>query len=297
MILEGRLSNRGLFDFLAAGATAKVMAAFSGGIYLDFTGKTVMLHDLENGFIPFGIALEKFAGRGKAFGLEQGMELYAKGNTLECEDADLLIRLCCEDMPCVRTESRCLAGFARRVSKCSELCARSALSVYSACDLNSLSKDSIDDIFARTAYTGISQLCEAMETRRPEMMEAALERLIGLGRGLTPSLDDFICGILFVMHYSRRMWGANLPWLEELSSAVTRIAPVKTNPFSAAYLVAAAAGEDFSVLRMCIESACDESFASKLSRLFKIGSSSGADMLCGMSFAANYIMQQRQVTL
>jgi len=293
MILEGRLANRGLFDFLAAGAPAKVMAAFSGGIYLDFTGKTVMLHDLENGCIPYGIALENFAGKGKAIGLEQGMELYAKGNTLVCEDVGLVIKLFCEDMPHIRTESRCLAEFAKRVSKCSELSVRSALSVYSACDLNSLSKERIDDIFAKAAYKGISQLCDAMGSQRPETMETALERLIGLGRGLTPSMDDFICGMLFVMHYSRRMWGAKLPWLEELSSAVMRIAPRKTNPFSAAYLVSAAAGEDFSVLRMCIESACDESFDSKLSRLFKIGSSSGADMLCGMSFAANYIMQQR----
>lgn len=295
-MLKGRIANRRLYDYLASGVSGCVLAAFSGGVYLSLENETVMIHDVKNGFIPFGIAVSDFDGRGKSFGIEPEMQISVCQNILVCNGANFQVKIGYEEPIISKLALSDFALFSSTIPLIQELHKRSALSVYSNADVCLVSKECINDIFARAAYEGLSCLSDAIKLQNEVLIETALDKLIGLGRGLTPSLDDFICGMLFLMHLYERTTFEKLPWLELLSNAVINSAGNKTNVYSAAYLQAAARGEDFSALRSCIENISKDDAYSSINNVFQIGSSSGADMLCGMSFAANYIMKQRNFT-
>lgn len=297
MVLEGRISSGKLFELLSARLKGKVLAVFSSGIYLDFCGKLIMLHDKENGYLPFGIALDNFKGRGKTFGMEPGMEIVCSDSVLLCPGVDFQLRLFMSE----KSEKLCigdpLPAFAGNIASYPELRRRSSLGIYAPCMLESIDEDSVDDIFARTAYKGLVMLCDALDSCSMEHMENALNRLLGLGRGLTPSLDDFLCGLIFTMHYAETFLGYKQPYLYILCKALIKNVPVRTNVYSSAYLLSAALGEDFSLLRECVENSGNPQHFDYIHRLFDVGSSSGADMLSGMCFAANYILKQREFTV
>ena len=106
---------------------------------------------------------------------------------------------------------------------------------------------------------------------------APITDLIGLGIGLTPSGDDFLCGVLA---------GLTLLGLRDsqdfrhLSAEISRNL-AKTNAISAAFLRCAMNGQ-FSEALVTLGSV---SFSQSLQMFHDIGHSSGADTLCGLYFA------------
>ena len=288
---EGLSADRRLFDFLSAAHRGKVEAVFSSGVYFYIGDQLLMLHDREYGFLPFGIAMEDFSGRAKSFGLEAGMALECVRGMITSPASGFKMQLAyCEASVDVPVFSA-LSGFAVKAEKLLEDSLRSGLAVYSSCEMSGIDKSSIQDVFAACAHKGLMQLVPAMDAADGEDIESALLSLIGLGRGLTPSMDDFLSGMMFVLHYAKANWAVSAPCIDALQSALEKNVPQRTNVYSAAYLLAAGRGEDFSIMRQCIENAEKESFYSCAEKLMNVGGSSGADMLSGMCFAANYILK------
>jgi hypothetical protein len=106
-----------------------------------------------------------------------------------------------------------------------------------------------------------------------------LDALIGLGPGLTPSGDDFVCGALATLHHFGRSDIAGR-LAEPALAAVSR----KTNVISAAYLRCAAAGQASDALFEVLQSLLagrEASVESALDQLQAIGHTSGLDSLAG----------------
>lgn len=106
----------------------------------------------------------------------------------------------------------------------------------------------------------------------------AIGTLIGLGPGLTPSGDDFLCGTMAALHYLGRAGVASrlaaivLPRLSE------------TNLISAAYLRCASTGDASSVLfdvLDCLSGADSALLAQRLDAVDRVGHTSGWDCLAG----------------
>jgi hypothetical protein len=106
----------------------------------------------------------------------------------------------------------------------------------------------------------------------------AIGSLIGLGPGLTPSGDDFLCGTMAALHYlgradvASRLAATVSPWLS------------KTNLISAAYLRCASAGDASSVLfdvLDCLPAANGALLAQRLDAVDRVGHTSGWDCLAG----------------
>jgi hypothetical protein len=108
----------------------------------------------------------------------------------------------------------------------------------------------------------------------------ALTALLGLGRGLTPSGDDFICGVLL----ARSRAGLEpLAWVEPLLS----LARKRTTTLSSELIAAAASGSaDERILEAC-DRCLDGSMppAQILEKFLAYGSSSGLDLLVGFCTA------------
>lgn len=106
-------------------------------------------------------------------------------------------------------------------------------------------------------------------------------RLIGLGRGLTPSGDDFIVGLLLVLNRSRR------EGLESFSAAVAEQARKRTTALSAGLIECAANGEaDERLIAAADGILTGRPEPSECVRaLSDWGASSGVDALAGMAAA------------
>lgn len=289
---KGVVSNRALYELLNRGTSGEVMAVFSSAVYFRLSDKTCMLHDTAYGNIPFGISLPDINGKARNLGLEPGVKLRAEGGHLN-SDTGFQMQLSYKQSLSHPAKPSQLRSFAEKAASVLRDTQRSELRVYCAGNIAEIDKSKIEDIFAKTAYKGLLELERGMLENKPESIEKALQKLIGLGRGLTPSLDDFLCGLVFVLLYAAREWDCSMPGLTALVEGIRIIAPLQTNVYSMAYLLSAAAGEDFSLMRECLEnSGLDEAYKS-IEALLKVGASSGADMLSGMCFASNYILKQR----
>jgi Protein of unknown function (DUF2877) len=105
-----------------------------------------------------------------------------------------------------------------------------------------------------------------------------VQGLIGLGRGLTPSGDDFLVGALALLDAlaERKAFG----WL---ACGLTHASPALTSPLSHCLLRAAAAGYVGEKLYQAVSSVIAGKVDSAITAVRKIGHSSGWDMLTGIA--------------
>ena len=114
--------------------------------------------------------------------------------------------------------------------------------------------------------------------------------LLGAGRGLTPSGDDCIVGLLVALH----ALGAS-DVAATAARVVARHAPRRTSRLSAAHLDAACAGEAIEPLHAAIAAlAADTSPEPALDALERFGHGSGFDALAGVLLAADAIAHNRE---
>jgi hypothetical protein len=140
------------------------------------------------------------------------------------------------------------------------------------------------------ALTGIGPLANWLQTSVARPAEpvpvpiSAIDGLIGLGPGLTPSGDDFLAGVLLALHHLGASGLASCLAPEVLSRAEHR-----TNAISRAHLAAAADGEGAAALHVLLTSLSTPGAPGMLecmSDIDALGHSSGWDAVAGISWAA-----------
>jgi hypothetical protein len=123
----------------------------------------------------------------------------------------------------------------------------------------------------------------ALRDRDPAALEDHASALVGLGRGLTPSGDDFIGGLLFVL---RRVPGICPVSFGEGLCATARGWADRTNVISFAILGDHAAGHGNAFEHEIVSDLCAAlpgiGLRMAVERLVRIGHSSGWDYLAGM---------------
>jgi hypothetical protein len=119
-------------------------------------------------------------------------------------------------------------------------------------------------------------------------MRIAAARLVGLGQGLTPAGDDFLCGFFVAGHCRRAARLARARLLTSFAEAVRGLLERTTN-ISAGFLGDALAGRVSRPLAALAE-ACSGAPGSDLDgalrRLAAIGHSSGLDAATGFFYGA-----------
>ena len=123
---------------------------------------------------------------------------------------------------------------------------------------------------------GITALLQALERGASALPPAAL---LGLGMGLTPSGDDFLCGLLIALHLPESPFAAQLPRLR----AQVLAALAATHAISAAFLRDAAAGQVSAPVQEFVAALCGkQALAPALEALVSLGHRSGYDLLSGI---------------
>lgn len=129
----------------------------------------------------------------------------------------------------------------------------------------------------------LSRICQAISNGQPDQLAAELGHLVGYGRGLTPSGDDFILGVLLVLnrcHFPE--WERAV--IGNLNNRIILSARKKTTSISACLIECAAAGQADERLILALDylvSVHDDETAA-IEGIKNWGSSSGEDALAGM---------------
>jgi len=145
--------------------------------------------------------------------------------------------------------------------------------------------------FCAKAYGPLVRLRDGLAHNDAEAVPAEVKSLLGLGIGLTPSADDVLCGMTYtLLHGARKLTAADV----EFVNAVRCYAPERTNLISAAILKAVADGGRFEMIDNVLRGLTGAGEAGT-QRLLTIGSSSGSEMLLGITIAAKLIHGRGQL--
>jgi hypothetical protein len=136
-----------------------------------------------------------------------------------------------------------------------------------------------DSAVGRAAQAPVAGLRDWLAAEAPGDPSQWVRALIGLGPGLTPSGDDFLGGIMIVLHVLGRR-----PALADLAVAV-RASASATNPISRAHLVAAAHGQGSAAVHDLLDGLLrgePSGLDDRLDAVDRIGHCSGWDALAGV---------------
>ena len=139
--------------------------------------------------------------------------------------------------------------------------------------------------FEKQSRIRLQNLFCALNKGNPEKIAACTAKLLGLGKGLTPSADDWLLAFLYTLdRISKRSE------TESLRHALRNYVLSCTHSISASYLMSAVNQEYFERLEDVLQ------YADRphMKALLEIGSSSGADMLTGICFALEYVREKER---
>lgn len=289
MEFDCTVTNEETYRWCCGSDRLTVSGIFSGGVYmLRSDGRMLLLHDREYGAIPFGLQTEGILGRGRELGFDPDEPLVLRNGCIRQQGSGIM--LCLQYAPLGAAEpsvpfreacgllSTKGASFLRNIKG-------SVLLSYAEHRAESIEKADLADPFAVTGLKGMQMLEKGLDEGDEALIAGGLKGTIGLGQGLTPSFDDFLTGAILTFNHAARAWGRRHPALDALQKNVKKLAPLRTNPFSAAYLATAAEDGRFSLVEDFLDATGTDRWEGAATRLLRVGSSSGADMAAGILFA------------
>ncbi len=271
-ILLGKASETAFHDC----ASGTVFAVFSSACYIRLDSNHVlMLHDARHGSVSFGIGIPHLAELLRAARLRPGMQ------TRLDKDSIVFPHLrwrfgATETYRAVPMLPDDRADWLEHVSHVLEQHPGGAVKeLWHQRDsmLKTLPAPNHLSVCCAHAYAPFTILLHTCMTKDESLIGNALHTLVGLGPGLTPSMDDCLCGMIYVLTTR------NHPTAPGLASCL-REAAIRTTPISATFLHAACQGSGMEM----IDRALALREKNDLQHLLRIGNNSGADILTGMLF-------------
>lgn len=265
-----------------------ICGLFSKAVYLrSEAGKLILIHDRQFGLIPFGVGVD-YGAFGASLRATETSAAITKSELIFLRSG-LNISLHTQDIPAspaARVFPENLTAVIQTGIRYLECCPDSL-----GAGMVLLRRKGRQGVFHEKAKDGLTALATSLLKGEDETLYAVLSSLLGLGWGLTPSMDDFLTAVVYTFLYAERSWGCLLPEAGRLSNAIQNMAAERTTPYSTAYPCAAASGERFPLLDSLLAYNGQSSVNCFLS-LLKIGSSSGADMLSGIVWSLQYLSQK-----
>lgn len=143
------------------------------------------------------------------------------------------------------------------------------------------------DFYFSSFLEGLNQLNQEIKA---DKLDTFLLKFAGLGIGLTPAGDDFLTGLLATWKYFeaplyKKVESCNAEWLQKLKGRTTTVS--------------------YFMLKQCLEGQLNEALLDvldnmdsnpipHLQRVLKIGSTSGTDMLTGVSMAYQQLIDHKE---
>ena len=135
----------------------------------------------------------------------------------------------------------------------------------------------------------VRRLFDALHTGQIVEISAAAGAMAGCGPGLTPSSDDFLCGMMAAMLARGGARGRVLRTMD-ITQRMGCAARVKTNVISGSFLIRSSQGllsaDVLDTVGQLFSNGPTQSLESAASRVIAFGETSGTDILSGIYFGA-----------
>ena len=263
--------------FLARSHVGTVEMINSRGIYLELAKARILLCGAQYGTVPNGVCLENWAQLPLL--LQQGQPVRTGRGLLRFPSGKLRLQLqsvapdtvCC--LPPQQGMEQALELLAGLPDKGLAPLVRPLFGLPGNLDLR-----------CETALPHVEGLLNALHTSDTASITRYVKALLGFGLGLTPSGDDVLAGLMYGLRHSPLRTCVPVATLTE---AIQTNAPQRTNAISADYLLALCRDAAFTRL-----SEAWRDPGSCAGALLEIGSSSGSEMLLGLTLAYKMISSQ-----
>ena len=271
-----------IVNMLEHDSRGSILLVTSKGIYLELEGKVLLLCPEKYGVIPVGISLEDY-GRLLLLRPEAGQRISCRAGILKFPggSAEILPEICqpraCREEPVPEALEAAALELRKKGGS------RGLAPLVAPLILRQ--KEENPDPWCRAALPALTELEAGLKANEPQQAIRGGIALLGLGTGLTPSGDDVLCGLFYVLLRSK--WRRRESLLA-LMEAVKEKAPFATNRISAAYLKAIAENAPYGRMDAMWAILTGETCGS-IRILTEIGSSSGGDMLLGMLLAGSLL--------
>lgn len=308
MIMQGISAGTQAIDILHRELSGEICGVYTSSCYCLLNNNEMLLfHDESYGIVPFGIAL---CGAGKIIhtaGLQTGMRIYCSNSCIFIPDADVIVSLKNTEPP--RSFMKYDDGIALEPvihSNLDEVMetlkvngSKAGLGGMALVMDNLFMKTGTQTVqelnyFCRQGFKPLRNLLRAVSAGLQQDICIALEGLIGLGPGLTPSMDDVLVGLVLTLDFMHKRHFAVSAGYCFLKEQILKEMQLKTTLVSAEYLKCAARGEYFSILDdviggiLCAHQR--QNLKAFVNRLLSVGSSSGTDMLVGIVLGIKFLL-------
>jgi len=143
-------------------------------------------------------------------------------------------------------------------------------------------------------YKRFIDFIKAFKDNKIDVISQLTNKIIGFGAGLTPSMDDFICGIMISNIYLSYFLDLDINQAYNINTEIVKNIDNKTTKISEEMLKLSSKGkvsEDIRQLLVCLLSNEDKiNIKDKISKVADFGHSSGTDILCGIYIGAKSLL-------
>lgn len=270
-------------SLLHSGETGEILLVTSSGIYLRLGEEVLLLCDESWGILPIGIGVPDF---GKAVSLlrpQPGQPVTVWENCFMFPSG----KICLVPQDSAYGTVYGMEPKASHILQAAkELAALRKVRGISMLVMPLVLGCGMEDALRQNPYCAIghtyfSKLMIALEHDDRCEIRGCVEKLLGLGPGLTPSADDVLLGMIYVFRaLPRKAPEGAQQFLEDIRKLCDRC----TTRISASYLKAMLEGAPFERMEQVFRGICGEQ-PLNIQTLTQIGSSSGSEMLLGMLIA------------
>lgn len=286
-------ADKAVLERLFTNGPGELLAVNSKAGYLKAGQDVYMLCSADLGITPIGIAVDDYAAAAAALRLSAGGRFDTADNALVFRGGVLRVQpypRCAPQEPWGTFRTERIEAAARLLSALGRTSGLVPLAD-ALCLGAAPEKGIAANPFCAKAYGPLARLRDGLAHNDVEAVPAEVKSLLGLGIGLTPSADDVLCGMTYtLLHGARKLTAADV----EFVNAVRRYAPERTNLISAAILKAVADDGRFEMMDNVLRGLTGAG-EDGTQRLLTIGSSSGSEMLLGITIAAKLIHGRGQL--
>ena len=261
----------------------EVIMVNSSGVYLRFEEQIVFLCDNAWGVVPIGIAVDGFNKMVKQLDLKEGQAVTFRDNKLIFPNGTVHLRVeetISEKEYPGNPEKKCIEQAALEVAALQKT---QGISMLVEPLVIGKEREKVIQLnpYCAKAYPYLARLMKALCSGQESEIRYCVDKILGLGTGLTPSADDVMLGMLYVFRKLSKKSPKGVRFFRE---SILELCDSRTNRISSAYLKAIIQGAYFERMEQVWNGLCGRE-PLDISKLTQVGSNSGTEMLLGMLVA------------
>ncbi|MCE5281427.1 MAG: DUF2877 domain-containing protein [Deltaproteobacteria bacterium] len=256
----------------------------------------LLIHGSVLGGIPFGIGVDMGKGYFKEVGLCRGMRVHISDRSLCIPAADFCIEFGDakvwypeNNRPAHFSLPRAEANFEQALQLVARMGSGQGLGELSLV-LNDLFLEQGNgaehlNLLCQACFEPLTQLISGIKKNDLAQVENALPCLIGLGIGLTPSMDDLITALISTLYLLCDRLPGGFEFVSAIGERISRLSRSRTTLVSHTNLVYASRGDRFEILDdliWSILSSSGEDLVEKVGKLISFGATSGTELAIGL---------------